>query len=57
MLRQELNQTSVVRQNVDRPRLKLCQNALMKVVDLIGRAMRLANTLTVRKMLAVPPNA
>ena len=56
MLGQKLNQASVVRQNVDRPRLDLCQNALMEVVDLIGHAMMLANALTERKMLAVPPN-
>ena len=50
MLCQQFNQASVVRQHVDRPGLDLCQNALMEVVDPIGHAKRLANTLTAHKV-------
>lgn len=56
MLSQKLDQASIVRQNVYRPSFDLSQNALMEVVDLVGHAGRLANTLTVRTMPAVPPD-
>ena len=51
---QKFDQASVVRQNIDRPRLDLSQDTLMEVVDLIGHTRMLANTLTVRKMLGRP---
>lgn len=35
VLCQEFDQTSVVSDNVDRPRLDLCQNARMEVLDLV----------------------
>src|SRR3546814_6021316 len=41
---------SVVCQNVHRPRFDRCQNALMEVIDLVGHAGMLANTLTPRNM-------
>ncbi len=56
MLSQKLDKSSIVRQNICRPCFDLCQNTLMKVVDLVGHTGTLANTLTACKMPAVPPN-
>ncbi len=36
MLRQQFNQASAIRHNVNRPRFDLGQNTLMDVVDLEG---------------------
>lgn len=54
MLRQELDQTSVVRQDIYRPSFDLRKNALMEVIDLVGHAAMLANTLTAIKLPATP---
>ncbi len=56
MLSQKLDQASIVRQNVYRPSFDLCQNTPMEIVDLVSQAGKLANTLTVCKVPAVPPN-
>lgn len=56
MLRQELDQPGVVRQDIYRPSFDLRNNALMEVIDPVDHTAMLANTLTTNKLPAVPPS-
>jgi hypothetical protein len=46
VINQEFDQTSIVRENVNRPRFDFGKDALMEVLDLEGHGRRLAKTRT-----------